>query len=157
MSGTGAPQGLPDGRGVRVAVVTASWHVELCDQLRARAVAALRDTGADLTHDIRVPGALEIGVVAKRLLQSNDVDAVVALGVVIRGGTPHFAFVCATTSTVLADIAIETVKPVGNGVLTCDTVEQARDRSGFPDSLEDKGYQAAVAAVATVQALRQCE
>ncbi|NBO46594.1 MAG: 6,7-dimethyl-8-ribityllumazine synthase [Actinobacteria bacterium] len=154
MSGQGRPVGLPDGRGIRVAVVTASWHADLCESLRDRALRALDDVGATLVADVRVPGALELPVVAQALLQRPRTHAVVALGVVIRGGTPHFDYVCSTTSDALAAVALRTGRPVGNGVLTCDTVEQAVLRAGGAEASEDKGYDAAVAAVSTAVALR---
>jgi 6,7-dimethyl-8-ribityllumazine synthase len=155
MSGRGRPTDLPDGRGVRVALVTASWHLDLCDQLRARATQALTAMGATLALDVRVPGALELPVVAQAAAQRARIHAVVALGVVIRGGTPHFEYVCSTTSDALAAVALRVGKPVTNGVLTCDTFEQALVRAGGHGASEDKGYDAAVAAVATVLTLRQ--
>lgn len=154
MSGQGRPVELPEGRGIRVAVVTASWHADLCESLRSRAVQALNDVGATVAADARVPGALELPVVAQALLQRSRTHAVVALGVVIRGGTPHFDYVCSTTSDALAAVALRTGRPVTNGVLTCDTLEQAIQRAGGPTALEDKGYDAAVAAVATALTLR---
>lgn len=154
MSGHGRPADVPDGKGIRVAVVTASWHAELCESLRTRALFALAEAGASLVADIRVPGALELPVVAQALVQRNRTHAVVALGVVIRGGTPHFDYVCSTTSDALAAVALRTGRPVANGVLTCDTLEQALQRAGGPEAAEDKGYDAAMAAVATAVTLR---
>ncbi|HEY0126654.1 MAG TPA: 6,7-dimethyl-8-ribityllumazine synthase, partial [Blastococcus sp.] len=78
----------------------------------------------------------------------------VALGVVVRGGTPHFEYVCDAVTAGLTRVALDAGKPVGNGVLTCDTEEQARDRAGLPGSAEDKGWEAAVAALATALTLR---
>jgi 6,7-dimethyl-8-ribityllumazine synthase len=90
--------------------------------------------------------------VAQALTERHD--AVVALGVVIRGGTPHFEYVCDAVTAGLTRVALDAGKPVGNGVLTCDTEEQARDRAGLPDSAEDKGWEAAIAALATALTLR---
>jgi 6,7-dimethyl-8-ribityllumazine synthase len=102
---------------------------------------------------LRVPGTFELPVAAARLA-SAGVDAVVALGVVIRGGTPHFEYVCQAATVGLTDVSVSTGVPVGFGVLTCDDEEQAYARSGLPGSSEDKGYEAATAAVATAVALR---
>lgn len=154
MSGTGRPTGTADGRGLRIALVTASWHEQLCESLRERATIALQTAGAKVVADVRVPGALELPVVAQALAQRSRTHAVVALGVVIRGGTPHFDYVCATTSDALASVALRTGKPIANGVLTCDTVEQAISRAGGAGSSEDKGWDAAMAAVTTARVLR---
>ena len=154
MSGAGRPQSLPDGSGLAVALVTASWHQELCGNLRAAALAAIEACGARVVADIQVPGALELPVVAAKAARRADVDAVIALGAVIRGGTPHFEYVCAASSQGLMDAALATGVPVTNGVLTCDTLAQAQDRDGRAGSAESKGYDAAVAAIATAVALR---
>jgi 6,7-dimethyl-8-ribityllumazine synthase len=154
MSGQGRPTALPKGKGLRIALVAAQWHEDLCNSLRANAVQAIADCGAELVADVRVPGSLELAVVAQNLAQKPRVHAVVALGVVIRGGTPHFDHVCATTSDSLAGAALRVGKPIANGVLTCDTLEQAIDRAGLPESGENKGYDAGIAAVATAVTLR---
>jgi 6,7-dimethyl-8-ribityllumazine synthase len=102
---------------------------------------------------VRVPGAFELPVVCAQL--ATDHDAVVALGLVIRGGTPHFEYVCDAVTSGCTRVALDTGKPVGFGVLTCDTVGQARDRSGLPGSNEDKGREAVLAAVETALTLRE--
>ena len=101
---------------------------------------------------VRAPGAVELPVVAQALAERHD--AVVALGVVVRGGTPHFEYVCDAVTAGLTRVALDAGKPVGNGVLTCDTEEQARDRAGLPGSAEDKGWEATIAALATALTLR---
>lgn len=158
MSGTGAPQqDVADLQGageLGVAVVAASWHAEIMDGLLAGALRALDAAGVRRCFVVRVPGSFELPVAAARLA-AGDVDAVVALGVVVRGGTPHFEYVCSAATTGLTEVSLRTGVPVGFGVLTCDTVEQARDRAGLAGSSEDKGAEAAHAAVATVLALRQ--
>ncbi|MBU6212897.1 MAG: 6,7-dimethyl-8-ribityllumazine synthase [Actinomycetales bacterium] len=154
MSGTGRPAALPDGTGLRIALVTASWHADLCESLRERALAGLSACGAAVATDVRVPGALELPVVAQALAQRARTHAVIALGVVVRGGTPHFDYVCATTSDALAAVALRTGTPVANGVLTCDTLDQAVQRAGGRGAAEDKGWDAALAAVATARTLR---
>jgi 6,7-dimethyl-8-ribityllumazine synthase len=101
---------------------------------------------------VRVAGAVELPVIAQALAKHHD--AVVALGAVIRGGTPHFEYVCDALTSGLARVALDESTPVGNGVLTCDTERQALDRCGLPDSLEDKGFEAVVAALEAALALR---
>jgi 6,7-dimethyl-8-ribityllumazine synthase len=152
MSGNQAPSAdLSGARGLRVAVVAASWHVTVMDALLAGATRALDDAGV-LYEVIRVPGAFELPIVAKAA--SADRDAVVALGVVIRGGTPHFDYVCAAATDGLTRVAIDTGVPVGFGLLTCDDEQQALDRAGLPGSSEDKGREAVEAALTTALTLR---
>jgi 6,7-dimethyl-8-ribityllumazine synthase len=114
---------------------------------------ALADSGVGEPVVVRVPGSFELAVAAARLARSG-LDAVVALGTVIRGGTPHFEYVCQAATAGLTQVAVDTGVPVGFGVLTCDTVEQAVDRAGLPGSAEDRGYEATQAALATAIALR---
>ena len=153
MSGAGAPEAQPvEAAGLTLGVVGTSWHPEITDSLVERAVAAARASGVAEPTVVRVPGAVELPVVAQAL--AERCDAVVALGVVIRGGTPHFEYVCDAVTAGLTRVALDAGKPVGNGVLTCDTEEQARDRAGLPDSAEDKGWEAAIAALATALTLR---
>jgi 6,7-dimethyl-8-ribityllumazine synthase len=153
MSGAGAPSIGVDGSGLRVAVVAASWHAQVMAGLRDGARRALAEAGVSDVVEVTVPGTFELPVAAARLAASG-VDAVVALGVVVRGGTPHFEYVCDAATSGLTDVAVRTGVPVGFGVLTCDTDEQAYERSGLPGSKEDKGHEAATAAVATAVALR---
>lgn len=154
MSGAGAPTMTVDGTGMRVAVVSASWHTEVMDGLRAGAAAALERAGVARIDEVRVPGSFELPVACARLARSGKFDAIVALGVVIRGGTPHFEYVCAAATHGLSNLAMETGLPIGFGLLTCDTEQQALDRAGLPGSVEDKGDEAVVAAIATAQVLR---
>jgi 6,7-dimethyl-8-ribityllumazine synthase len=156
MSGQGAPTVRVDatvGTGLKVALVSASWHASVMTGLVAGARRGLGDCGVTDVVEVVVPGTFELPVAAARLAASG-VDAVVALGVVVRGGTPHFDYVCQAATAGLTDVAVRTGVPVGFGVLTCDTDEQAMDRSGLPGAKEDKGYEAATAAVATAAALR---
>jgi 6,7-dimethyl-8-ribityllumazine synthase len=152
MSGAGAPDITVDGTGLRVTVVAASWHEQVMDGLLAGARRALAQSGAQWT-EVRVPGSFELPVAAARAVTAGA-DAVVALGVVIRGGTPHFDYVCSAATTGLTDLSVRTGVPVGFGVLTCDDEQQALDRAGLEGSHEDKGAEAAQAAVATAVALR---
>jgi 6,7-dimethyl-8-ribityllumazine synthase len=153
MSGAGAPTLTVDGRGLRVVVVAASWHTVVMDGLVAGARRALDEARVTDVTLVRVPGSFELPVAARAAALSGA-DAVVALGVVIRGGTPHFEYVCEAATTGLTNVSTATGVPVGFGVLTCDDEQQALDRAGLPGSREDKGAEAAQAAVATVVALR---
>jgi 6,7-dimethyl-8-ribityllumazine synthase len=112
----------------------------------------LADAGVTAVRFVEVPGTFELAVAAARLAPRHD--AVVALGVVIRGGTPHFDYVCQAATTGLTEVSVRTGVPVGFGVLTCDDEEQALERAGLAGSSEDKGYEAATAAVATAVTLR---
>ena len=153
MSGDGAPTVSVDGTHLRVGLVYAAWHEQVMTGLVAGARRALAESGVAEVVEVAVAGSFELPVAAARLAASG-LDAVVALGVVIRGGTPHFEYVCSATSHGLVDISARTGIPVGFGLLTCDTLEQALERSGGPGSREDKGHEAASAAVATAAALR---
>jgi 6,7-dimethyl-8-ribityllumazine synthase len=155
MSGEGAPDVSVDGRGLRVAVVAASWHEQVMDGLVAGALRGLEDAGVESPTLVRVPGTVELSVACARLAPRHD--ALVALGVVVRGGTPHFEYVCQGVTAGLTQVSVATGVPVGFGVLTCDTTEQALDRAGLPGSSEDKGHEAATAAVATAVTLRDLE
>jgi 6,7-dimethyl-8-ribityllumazine synthase len=152
VSGEGAPDLEVDGSGLRVAVVAASWHREVMDGLVGNAERTLVELGVEESTVVRVPGSFELPVVAARLATSYD--AVVALGVVIRGGTPHFEYVCQAVTDGLGRVALDTGVPVGFGVLTCDDEQQALDRAGLDSSRENKGREAAEAAVATAVILR---
>ena len=156
MSGAGRPGAEPvDASGLTLAIAATRWHAEITDSLVQRAVAAAKECGVDDPLVVRVPGAVELPVVAAELARGHD--AVACLGAVIRGGTPHFEYVCDAVTYGLTRVALDSGNPVGNGVLTCDTLEQARDRSGQDGSAEDKGWEAVVAALETalvLQALR---
>ena len=156
MSGHGAPvtnAGELNGENLTVAVVAASWHDQIMDGLLDGTRRALTDARVGNVVEVRVPGSFELPVAARRLAETAD--AVVALGVVIRGGTPHFDYVCSAATTGLTDVSVVTGKPVGFGVLTCDTEEQGLARAGLEGSSEDKGYEAAEAAVRTALTLRE--
>jgi 6,7-dimethyl-8-ribityllumazine synthase len=155
MTSQGRPdQIITDGSGLRVTVVAAQWHDTIMTGLLNGARRGLLAAGVTEVTELRVPGSFELGVAASAAAGSGA-DAVVALGVVIRGGTPHFDYVCQAATMGLTEVAVRTGVPVGFGVLTCDTEEQARDRAGLPGSSEDKGFEAAQAAVATALVLRQ--
>ena len=151
MSGTGSPTEAPiDCHDLRVAVVAASWHQQVMDGLVAGAQRALEAYRVEQSTTVRVPGSFELPVVAGSLA-SQGYDAVVALGVVIRGGTPHFDYVCSAATDGLTQVSVDHAIPVGFGVLTCDTEEQALDRAGLEGSAEDKGWEATAAALDTAR------
>lgn len=159
MSGHGAPTtGTEElaaaGRaGLRAIVVAASWHQQVMDGLVDGALRAADQAGIAAPEVVRVPGTFELPVAAARF--AHNVDAVVALGVVIRGGTPHFDFVCQGATMGLTDVSVRTGVPVGFGVLTCDTEEQAIARAGLEGSVEDKGYEAMSAGLQTALVLNR--
>jgi 6,7-dimethyl-8-ribityllumazine synthase len=153
VSGAGRPPGRSvDAAGLTLAIAATRWHPEVTSCLADRAVAAARACGIPEPLLVRVPGAIELPVVAAELARRHD--AVACLGTVIRGGTPHFTYVCESVTYGLTRAALDTGTPVGNGVLTCDTLAEALDRSGGEESTEDKGWDAVVAALETALVLR---
>lgn len=132
MSNLRPPPASASGAGLRIALVASRFNEEIVERLLAGAVEALRDAGVETAgrEAIRVAGAWELPVVVENLARRGDVDAVVALGAVIRGATPHFEYVAGQCCRGLMDVALRHGVPVGLGVLTCDDVEQARERSG---------------------------
>ena len=154
MSGEGAPDQEPvDCHDLRVAIVAASWHATVMDGLVDGAQRACHEQQVEEPHLVRVPGTFELPVVAQALA-AQGYDAVVALGAVIRGGTPHFDYVCKAATDGLLRVALDHQTAIGFGVLTCDDEQQALDRAGLEGSREDKGYEATAAALATGHALR---
>lgn len=156
MSGAGAPDLGTDATGARVAVVASSWHTEVMDGLIAGARRALADANVTDVTLVRAPGSFELPILVQAYAKAGF-DAVVALGVIIRGGTPHFEYVCAAATDGLNRVALDTGVPIGFGLLTCDNDQQALDRAGLPDSNEDKGREAVEAALATWALLAQME
>lgn len=153
MSGSGAPAiDHTDGTGLKVTIVAGQWHGQIATGLLEGARRALAASNVEAT-EIRVPGSFELAVVAKAAL-TGGADAVVALGVIIRGGTPHFEYVADAATSGLTQVSVLTGKPIGFGLLTLDDEQQGLDRAGLPDSTEDKGGEAAEAAVATAVILR---
>lgn len=154
MSGTGAPaRHGADGAGLNVVIVAGTWHDVITDGLIAGAVRTL-DAAGSAHRLVRVPGSFELAVAAQAAF-AGGADAVVALGVIIRGGTPHFEYVSSATTDGLTRVALDAGKPVGFGVLTCDDEQQGLDRAGLPGSHEDKGAEAADAAIRTAAVLRE--
>jgi len=154
VSGEGRPvvAEVPDASDLRLGVAAATWHSEIVDALLARALAVARAAGITQPTVVRVPGTVELPVVCQQLARTHD--AVVALGAVVRGGTPHFEYVCDAVTAGLTRVALDEGVPVGNGVLTTNTREQAVERAGGPGSAEDKGAEACLAALHTALVLR---
>lgn len=154
MSGGAGVPDLPrvDASGVSLAIVASTWHEQICNALLDGSLRVAKDSGVSEPTVVRVLGAIEIPVVAQAL--AKDHDAVVALGVVIRGQTPHFDYVCDAVTQGLTRVSLDSSKPVANGVLTTNDEKQALDRAGLPGSAEDKGAQAAAAALSTALTLR---
>jgi len=151
--GAGVPE-VPrlDATGLRLAIVASTWHSEICDALLDGARKVASESGIDDPTIVRVIGAIEIPVIAQELARNHD--AVVALGVVIRGQTPHFDYVCDAVTQGLTRVSLDAATPVANGVLTTNTEDEALDRAGLPESAEDKGAQATGAALTTALTLR---
>ena len=153
MSGEGSPTIDVDGSGLTVVIIAGQWHDVITNGMIAGAQRTLDASGA--THSlIRVSGSFELPLASKVALE-NGADAVVALGVIIRGGTPHFEYVSSATTDGLLRVMLDTGKPVGFGVLTLDDEQQGLDRAGLPESKEDKGAEAAIAALSTAVLIRQ--
>jgi len=154
MSGWGAPDNLTvDAAGLSLGLVATRWHGELVDNMLERARAAAKECGVTAVVEARVSGSVELPVLAQAL--ARRCDAVVALGVVVRGDTAHFDYVCQAVTDGLTRVALDESTPVAHGVLTVESVGQAKDRAGFPDSREDKGWTATMAALDAAVAQRE--
>jgi 6,7-dimethyl-8-ribityllumazine synthase len=154
MAGSGRPDATTvDAAGLTLGIVATRWHAELIDHMVQRAEAAATACGVTDITVSRVAGSVELPVVAQAL--ARRLDAVVALGLVMRGETAHFDYVCRSVTDGLTRVALDESTPVAHGVLTVDTIDQARDRAGLPNSTEDKGWEAAVAALEAALALRE--
>ncbi|MFV2087994.1 6,7-dimethyl-8-ribityllumazine synthase [Micromonospora sp. LOL_021] len=153
MAGFGEPGvSTVDAAGLTVGVVAARWHTDLVDAMLTRALAAADACGVTDVQVVRVAGSVELPVVAQAL--ARRCDAVVALGVVVRGATAHFDYVCRSVTDGLTRVSLDESTPVGHGVLTVETIDQARDRAGLPGSAEDKGWSSMVAVLDAALALR---
>jgi 6,7-dimethyl-8-ribityllumazine synthase len=153
VSGTGRPDAsVPDASGLRLGIAVTRWNSAITDVLLDRARDAAAKSGVSVPTVVHVAGAMELPVVCQGLADGHD--AVVGLGVVIRGSTPHFDYVCDTVTAGLLRVGLDARTPVGNGVLTVDTEEQAWERAGTPTSTEDKGFEATVAALDAALTLR---
>ena len=154
MSGKGSPvlSTPASAKGLKVSVVAGLWHEEIAEGLLAGALRWLDHAGAQV-NVVRVPGSFELPLACQ--VATRHSDAVVALGVIVRGGTPHFEYVASAATDGLTRVALDSGVPVGFGVLTVDTEEQGLDRAGLPGSSEDKGAEAAEAAVQLALTLRE--
>ena len=153
MSGKGAPTtGDLRAEGLTVVVIAGTWHDVITDGLIEGSRRVLDAAGVQWRL-VRVPGSFELPVAAKAAFEGGA-DAVVALGVIIRGGTPHFEYVSSAATDGLTRVAIDAGRPVGFGVLTLDDEQQGIDRAGLEGSKEDKGAEAADAALRTALVLR---
>jgi 6,7-dimethyl-8-ribityllumazine synthase len=154
MAGFGDPHmETVEAAGLRLGIVGARWHSDLIDHMIERAHAAAKACGVDDVVVERVAGAVELPIVAQAL--ARRCDAVVAIGVVIKGETDHFKYVCDSVTAGLTRVALDEKTPVGHGVLTVHSLGQARDRAGLEDSVEDKGFQSTVAVLDAALALRR--
>ena len=146
MSGNAPQIALPQLPHARVAIISSSWHLDICNDLIAGASRALKDAGITETTIIHVPGSFEIPLASQIAFEQGH-DAVVAVGLVLKGETPHFDYVCQGVTQGILDVSLKFSRPIGFGVLMCNTLEQAIARSGRPGSIEDKGFDSAVAAI----------
>ena len=152
MSGNGEPTLDTNGEGLKVTIVSGLWHTRISEGLLGGARVVLAASGAEVT-EVQVAGSFELPLVSKAALDAGA-DAVVALGVIVRGETPHFDFVASAATDGLTRVALDTGKPVGFGVLTLDDEQQGLDRAGLPGSKEDVGGRAAEAALSTALVLK---
>ena len=153
MAGFGDPHlTTVEAQGLRLGIVGSRWHSSLVDHMVDRAQQAAKACGVDDVVVVRVAGSVELPVVAQAL--AKTCDAVVALGVVIRGETAHFDYVCDAVTAGLTRVSLDERTPVAHGVLTVESLGQARDRAGLEDSIEDKGWQSTVAVLDAVLAIR---
>jgi 6,7-dimethyl-8-ribityllumazine synthase len=150
MSGAGAPKLEIDASGLQVAIIVTSWHTEITDGLLAGAERALKAAGNTEYEVWRVPGAYELPLAAQFAIDAGA-EVVVALGVVIQGDTPHFDYVCKAATDGLMRVGLDSGVPIGFGLLTVNTEQQALDRAGLSGSKEDKGAEAVEAAVLMAQ------
>ncbi len=146
MSGAGAPKLTVEASGLAVTICVTSWHTQITEGLLSGAERALQQAGNDTYSIMRVPGAFELPLAAQYAIE-DGAEVVIALGVVIRGGTPHFEYVCNAVTDGLTRVQLDTGVPIGFGVLTVDDEQQALDRAGLEGSKEDKGAEAVEAAI----------
>lgn len=146
MSGAAPQVTLEAKPNARIAIISASWHMDICAQLVAGARRACEAAGVKSITEIYVPGSFELPLAAQRAFE-DGVDGVIVVGLVLRGETPHFDYVCQGVTQGIMDVQLKFSRPIGFGVLMCDTLEQAHARSGVSGSKEDKGFDAAVAAL----------
>jgi 6,7-dimethyl-8-ribityllumazine synthase len=147
MAGHAPEIAVPKFAKAKIAIISSSWHLDICNDLIAGARRALEAAEVKKIKVIYVPGSFEIPLAAQKIFEKGY-DAVVAVGLVLKGETPHFDYVCQGVTQGVMDVQLKWSKPVGYGVLMCDDLEQAIARSGRAGSKEDKGYDSAIAALA---------
>ena len=130
----------------KIAIISASWHQEVCDALVSGSVRACKEAEINNYEIIKVPGSFELPL-ASQLAFEKGFDAAVVVGLVLRGETPHFDYVCSGVAHGIMEVQLKFSKPIGFGVLMCENLNQAYARCGLPHSSEDKGYDSAVAAL----------
>ena len=150
MAGHAPDLSIPHLPNAKVAIISSSWHLEICSDLIAGATRALEEAKVGKIEVIFVPGSFEIPLAAQKVFEKGF-DAVVALGLVLKGETPHFDYVCQGVTQGIIDVQLKFSKPIGYGVLMCNDLEQAIARSGRPGSKEDKGYDSALAALKLIE------
>ena len=141
---------IPHLPNAKVAIISSSWHLDICSDLIAGATRALEEAKVGKIEVIFVPGSFEIPLAAQKSFEKGF-DAVVALGLVLKGESPHFDYVCQGVTQGIIDVQLKFSKPIGYGVLMCNDLEQAIARSGRPGSKEDKGYDSALAALKLIE------
>ena len=146
MAGHAPTIGIKPLQGAKVAIISSSWHLDICTDLIAGAKRALTQAQVGTVEVQFVPGSFEIPLAAQYAFEAGC-DAVVALGLVLKGETPHFDYVCQGVTQGVIDVSLKHSKPIGYGVLMCNDLDQAIDRCGRATSKEDKGYDSAVAAL----------
>lgn len=144
---------IPKITGGRIAILSALWHSDISRALVAGAVRATQEAELAEIRMEEVAGSFELPLAAQYLLESGF-DAVVVLGLILRGETPHFDYVCDGVTRGVMEVMLKTGSPIGFGVLMCDTLDQAVARAGLPGSGEDKGFEATVAALQMVHLKR---
>ena len=137
---------VPKAPHAKIAIISSSWHLDICNDLIAGAKRALTQADVKKISVTYVPGSFEIPLAAQRAFE-NGFDAVVAVGLVLQGETPHFDYVCQGVTQGVMDVQLKFSKPIGYGVLMCNNLDQAIARCGRPTSKEDKGYDSAIAAL----------
>ena len=146
MSGSSPKIGALDGSQLKASIVTSSWHPDICDALVSGAKKALDEAGCKNVSVHKVAGSFEIPLAAQKLLDAGS-DLVIAIGLILKGDTPHFEYVCQGVTSGVMQVSLTRNKPIGFGVLMCDNLDQAYERSGSSEGQENKGFDAAIAAL----------
>ena len=149
MSGHAPHIEIPSAPHAKVAIISSSWHLDICNDLIAGATRALTEANVKKIETHFVPGSFEIPLAAQKAFEKGF-HAVVAVGLVLQGETPHFDYVCQGLTQGVMDVQLKFSRPIGFGVLMCNNLEQAIARSGRQGSKEDKGYDSAIAALALI-------